>query len=69
MTMNIKLSCSYQNTMLKYDKFPVFSIVSRVVEATVTTGLSRARHCTAANGSRAGAGLHGMGVALLAGVQ
>ena len=36
---------------------------------TVTTGLSRARHCAAANGSRAGAGLHGMGVALSAGVQ
>ena len=69
MTMNIKLSCSYQNTRLKYDKFPVFSIVSRVVEATVTTGLSRARHCAAANGSHAGAGPHGMGVALLASVQ
>ena len=69
MTMNIKLSCSYQNTMLKYDNFPVFSIISRIVEATVTTGLSRAHHCAAANGSRAGAGLHGMGVALLAGVQ
>ena len=31
-------------------------------DVTVTTGLSRARHCAAANGSRAGAGLHGMGV-------
>ena len=38
-------------------------------DVTVTTGLSRARHCAAANGSRAGAGLHGMGVALSAGVQ
>ena len=35
-------------------------------DVTVTTGLSRARHCAAANGSRAGAGLHGMGVALSA---
>ena len=69
MTMNIKLSCSYQNTRLKYDKFPVFSIVSRVAEATVTTGLSRARHCTAAIGSHVWAGPHGMGVALLASVQ
>ena len=31
-------------------------------DVTVTTGLSRARHCAAANGSRAGAGPHGMGV-------
>ena len=31
-------------------------------DVTVTTGLSRARHWAAANGSRAGAGLHGMGV-------
>ena len=56
MTMNIKLSCSYQNTRSKFVKFLVFSIVTRVVEATVTTGLSRARHCAAANGSRAGGG-------------
>ena len=38
-------------------------------DVTVTTSLSRARHCAAANGSRAGAGLHGMGVVLSAGVQ
>ena len=28
----------------------------------IKKGLSRARHCAAASGSRAGAGLHGMGV-------
>ena len=37
-------------------------------EATVTIGVSHAHHCMAANGSRAGAGLHGMGMGLLAGV-
>ena len=57
--MDIKLSCNYQNTRLKYDKFPVFSI-SRVVEATVTASLPRARHCAADNGSRTEAGPHGM---------
>ena len=52
--------------MINFQTFPSVKIFAKV---TLTTGLSRALHCAAANGSCAGAGLHGMGVALSAGVQ
>ena len=58
MVVNIRLSCDYQNSSFKYDTFPgFFRQYQGLSEATVTTGLSRARHCAAANGSRARAGL------------
>ena len=45
-----------------YSQDPMRAFAFPGSDVTVTTGLFRARHCAEANGSRAGAGLHGMGV-------
>ena len=62
--MDPRVRCTHSHTQ---DPMRAFAFPGS--DVTVTTGLSRAHHCAAANGSRAGAGLHGMGVALSAGVQ
>ena len=62
--MDPRVRCTYSHTQ---DPMRAFAFPGS--DMTVTTDLSRVRHCAAANGSRAGAGLHGMGVALSARVQ
>ena len=62
--MDPRVRCTHSHTQ---DPMRAFAFPGS--DVTVTTGLSRARHCAAANDSRAGARLHGMGVALSAVVQ
>ena len=62
--MDPRVRCTHSHTQ---DPMRAFAFPGS--DVTVTIGLSWAHHCAAANGSRAGAGLHGMGVALSAGVQ
>ena len=64
--MDPRVRCTHSHS---HTQDPMRAFAFPGFDVTVTTCLSRAHHCAAANDSRAGAGLHGMGVALLAGVQ